>query len=173
MRQRSSKLTKCCQKALNSTLTRADNKRFLEQFRYMIVASQLLDSYTLGQQSRVAVHSSNAMPLVTPAVGAHNMAGAILSTIYAFFAIGLLNWTRPYGGIRFIRGRLVAASLVIVVTTILLIVHAKRQWLQKLRKQILQHTANYLLKSHDFDAIASSAFLLVQEVELVSRGYRV
>ncbi len=47
-----------------------------------------------------------------------------------------------------------------------------RQWLRYLRQQTLTEISEFVAKAHDFDTAAAGALTLVQEVELVSRGYR-
>jgi len=50
--------------------------------------------------------------------------------------------------------------------------YIRRRWLQYLRHQILMEISEFVGTAHDFDAAAAGALMLVQEVELVSRGYR-
>lgn len=50
--------------------------------------------------------------------------------------------------------------------------YVRRQWLQYVRQQALAETSEFVAKSQEFDAVATAALNLIQEVELVSRGYR-
>lgn len=50
--------------------------------------------------------------------------------------------------------------------------YMRRQWLQSLRQNSLTETSELIAISQDFDNAVAGALALVQEVELVSRGYR-
>lgn len=50
--------------------------------------------------------------------------------------------------------------------------YIRRQWLQYLRQQSLTDISEFVGTAHDFNTAAAGALTLVQEVELVSRGYR-
>ena len=47
----------------------------------------------------------------------------------------------------------------------------RRQWLQFLRVQAIEGASSLTTNAQDFDAAASAGITLIQEVELVSRGY--
>lgn len=50
--------------------------------------------------------------------------------------------------------------------------YMRRQWLQSLRQQSLIKSSEFIANSQDFDNAMAGSLALVQEVELVSRGYR-
>jgi CHASE3 domain sensor protein len=50
--------------------------------------------------------------------------------------------------------------------------YMRRQWLQYLRQQSLAEVSEFVTKAQEFDTVVAGALTLVQEVELVSRGYR-
>lgn len=64
----------------------------------------------------------------------------------------------------------------VIVLVILLAVlgyaYVRRQWLQYLRHQALKEASDLVPKSQALDVAISATITLVQEVELVSRGYR-
>jgi len=47
-----------------------------------------------------------------------------------------------------------------------------RQWLQYLMQQTISETIGFIGKAQEFDHVTSAALTLVQEVELVARGYK-
>jgi hypothetical protein len=161
------------QKAVNSRLGRADNARFLERFRYIIVASQLLNAHSyLGQAGHG--HSRDA-PVPSPGVpqlGALTPAGAIVTASCAFVLAWLVHWTRGGRNSSAGRGRLAVFLTVLVLLAIVLYAYMRRQWLQYLRQQSLSEISEFVAKAHEFDSAATGALSLVQEVELVSRGYK-
>lgn len=70
------------------------------------------------------------------------------------------------------RGRAIAALLLSVMVAIFLFAHARRTWLRSLRSKAVEFAALFVKNSQSFDVLASNAVTLIQEVELVSRGYR-
>lgn len=49
--------------------------------------------------------------------------------------------------------------------------YIKQQWLRYLREEAVSEVSTFVSRSQDFDSVSSAAAALVQEVELVSRGY--
>ena len=50
--------------------------------------------------------------------------------------------------------------------------YMRRQWLQYLRQESVEGASSLVTNLQAFEASTSSALALIQEVELVSRGYR-
>ncbi|KAH8815133.1 Mysoin-binding motif of peroxisomes-domain-containing protein [Xylogone sp. PMI_703] len=153
-----------CSKAVNSRLGRVENARFLEQFRYIIVASQLLSGTSyLG--------SSRDTPLPTPdapQVGAFTLAGAAVTATLGFSIAWLIHWTRG----RVAKGRMLILLGFLSVLALVSYAYVRRQWLQYLRQRALAETSEFVAKAQELDVVATAALNLIQEVELVSRGYR-
>jgi len=59
-----------------------------------------------------------------------------------------------------------------VVTATMVYAYARLRWLQYLRHQAVDCATLLVSSAQDFDASASATITLIQEVELVSRGYR-
>jgi len=154
-------------------LGRADNARFLERFRYIIVASQLLNTHSyLGQaghtQSRdAAVPASDA-----PHLGSSSLVGAALTASSAFALAWLVHWARGGGNSAAGKRRMAVFLAVVVVLAVISYAYVRRQWLRYLRQQTLAEASEFIAKTQEFDTVAAGALTLVQEVELVSRGYR-
>lgn len=79
------------------------------------------------------------------------------------YAEGLSHLTKKR--VLFTVGLLIAAA-------ILSHAYIRQQWLRYLREQAMAEITAFVAKSQDFDGASSAAVSLVQEVELVSRGYR-
>lgn len=160
----------CQQKALNSRLGRADNSRFLERFRYIIVASQLLNTHSyLGQTGQPT------RQLTLPVPDAPNVAltlrGTASTASIAFASAWMVNWVRggkQGNGL----GRVIVLLLAIGALAVVAYAYVRRQWLQYLRQQALSEISHFVGVAQQFDTAAAGALTLVQEVELVSRGYR-
>lgn len=161
------------QKALNSRLGRVDNAKFLERFRYIIVASQLLNSHSYLAQPGYGQSRDAAIPAPdAPQHGALTVAGISVTASIAFTLAWLVHWTR--GGVSSAagKGRMAVFLAVIVVLATVSYTYARRQWLQYLRQQTIAEISDFVHKSQEFDSAAAGSLTLVQEVELVSRGYR-
>jgi hypothetical protein len=167
--------TDCCltQRVVTSRLGSTDNAKFLERFRYIIVASQLLSSHSFpgpvgsGQSRDVPV-----LPPSTPQITAFTLAGAGVTASFAFALTWLVHWTR--GGANSIAraGRMAMSAALLAVFAVVSYAYMRRQWLQSLREQSLTESSELIANSQDFDNALAGALVLVQEVELVSRGYR-
>lgn len=59
-----------------------------------------------------------------------------------------------------------------VVMAVILYAYLRRQRLNNLRVQAVESASAITTSAQSFDAAASETFTLIQEVELVSRGYR-
>jgi hypothetical protein len=90
----------------------------------------------------------------------------------AFALAWLINWARGGGTSVAGKGRVVVVSVLLVVVAAILYAYVRRQWLQYLRQQTLSEASEFVAKAQEFDSAVAGALTLVQEVELVSRGYR-
>jgi hypothetical protein len=145
----------------------------LERFRYLIVASQLLNTHSyLGQavhgQSRDARYPSSDAPQLGP----FTFGGAALTASCAFALAWLVHWTRGGGSSAAGKGRIASFLAVVILLAMVSYAYARRQWLLYLRQQSLAEISEFIDRAQEFDAAVAGALTLVQEVELVSRGYR-
>jgi hypothetical protein len=60
----------------------------------------------------------------------------------------------------------------LICLSLILYAYMRRKWLHYLRQQTLSEISDFVLTAQQFDHVAANAMSLVQEVELVSRGYR-
>ncbi|KAF7557860.1 hypothetical protein G7046_g5945 [Stylonectria norvegica] len=154
--------------AVAASIDRADNAKFLEQFRYTIIASQLLSGHSgLGQyqlNANAAEYSSNNVESILSTEG-------IIASILAALAVTvILSWVVESG---ITRKRLIFLLVLCAVAVLLGQIYMKRQWLRYRREQSLSEITTLISNSHNFDSATGAALSLVQEVELVSRGYRI
>jgi hypothetical protein len=161
------------QKALNSRLGRADNTNFLEQFRYIIVASQLLSEHPYhGQGGNPGLDNQFTSVPTAPHLGGFTLTGAVVTAFVAFGLVWTIHWIRRAGSRGSASGRTAVAIAIFAALATLGYAYIRRQWLQYLRQQTLVETSNFVAKAQGLDAAISAAITLIQEVELVSRGYR-
>ena len=62
--------------------------------------------------------------------------------------------------------------LVLAAVATAVYTYMRRQWLQYLRQEAVEGASALVTNLQAFEASTSSALALIQEVELVSRGYR-
>ncbi|PYH96382.1 proliferating cell nuclear antigen [Aspergillus ellipticus CBS 707.79] len=168
------RLYEACTSALNARIARSDNERFLEQFGYVIVASQLLNEHSAPSYTSAADVMSTALPADLPSISTtFGLQGAVVTASTSFSIAWLLHWSRSrasYG----LNPRKVGVLLVLVpVIGVLFYAFAKRQWLKYLRHQAVDAAVTFIGNAQGFDSAASASVVFIQEVELVSRGYRI
>lgn len=158
------------QKAVNSRLGRADNERFLEHFRYLVVASQLLGEPSSIRTTTFPSHANGGGPGPEFKVTTISPTGAVLTAATAFTLVYLIHWSRRRSG--FSKARFVVVFVVFAVVATASYAYIRRQWLHTLRQQAVENASALVTNLQAFEASTSSALALIQEVELVSRGYR-
>lgn len=152
-----------------ASIDRADNAKFLEQFRYTIIASQLLSGHSgLGQYQLSA--DVGVAPVNDEDQSIVSTEGIIASVLAALAVAVILSWVVENG---VTRKRLVFLVLLGAASILLGQVHMRRQWLRYRRSQSLSEITKFIENSHSHDSASGAALSLIQEVELVSRGYRI
>ncbi|KAF2009852.1 hypothetical protein BU24DRAFT_65584 [Aaosphaeria arxii CBS 175.79] len=161
-----------CSRAVNSRIGRADNQRFLEHFRYLLVASQLLaEQGGLRAPSLPSFASDNRIAPQEFKVATTSVTGAGLTAATSFCLVWLVHWSRNRST-GFSVGRFLAVLAVFAAVATSCYAYIRRQWLQHLRQQAVEAASTLVTNLQAFEASTSSSLALIQEVELVSRGYR-
>lgn len=160
----------CPQKAVASTIDRADNTKFLEQFRYTIVASQLLNGQSILGQQHLLHHQSDGPPVAH--MNNPTTTGLILTASGAVIVAWLVSWVYSGGYAHLTKKRVLVTVALLVIAAIFSRAYIKHQWLRYLQEQAVTEVSTLVSRSQDFDSASSAAAALIQEVELVSRGYR-
>ncbi len=137
------------------------------------MASQLLNPHSYlgqavhGQARDVTLPAPNA-----PQVGTITIVGVAVTASIAFAFAWLIHWTRGNGISAAGKGRMIVFIVIIIVLAIISYAYMRRQWLQYLRQQSLAELSSFVTTAQRLDSAIAGALTLVQEVELVSRGYR-
>ncbi|KIW07704.1 hypothetical protein, variant [Verruconis gallopava] len=164
-----------CSRAVNSRLGRADNARFLEHFRYILVASQLLSEnqgFVPPKPMQTSADGTNE-PLNEYKATATSVTGAFLTATTSFAVVWLIHWARAGRARGFSTGRALIVLSVLIAAAMVLYAWARRRWLQNLRQNAVNSASVLVTNLQAFEASTSAALILVQEVELVSKGYRI
>ena len=107
-----------------------------------------------------------------PQPGAFSLTGAAITASLAFALAWLIHWTRDGADSAVGKARMAVFLVLIIALAVISYTYMRRQWLQYLRQQSLAEIINFVTKAQDLDSAVVGALNLVQEVELVSRGYR-
>ena len=164
-------LVNVLQKAVVTRIDRADNAKFIEQFRYTIVASQLLSGHSiLGHStSHERVEGPNGG---TSDRGIPTTVGLMATALAAITVAWMVNWVYSGGYSHLTKKRVVFTVVLLAAVAFLGHAYVRQQWLRYLREQALSEVSTFVSRSQDLDSVSSAAMSLIQEVELVSRGYR-
>lgn len=159
------------QAAVVASIDRADSAKFLEQFRYTIIASQLLSGHAIVSYWPLAPSPAGATTENIPQSLLANE-GVIASILGALAVAAILSWASGSASSYVTRKRMVFLLVLVAALAFLGQVYMRRQWLRYRREQSLSEITAFVSNSHDFDSATEATLSLVQEVELVSRGYR-
>jgi hypothetical protein len=110
--------------------------------------------------------------VVAPHLGRFTLTGAAITAAVAFGIVWIIHWVHRARSRGSASGRIVVAVTIFVVLTTSVYAYVRRQWLQYLRQQTLVETSSFVAKAQGLDTAISATVTLIQEVELVSRGYR-
>ena len=161
------------QSAIKSRLGLAKNTSFLEQFRYTIVASQLLNEHSkLGTYRRSGFPSRTGNDAIGPGNAKFSLLGVSLTGVAAFILAWGLNRLRRVEVTQLNSRKSAFFSTVSIAVAAGFYFYVLRQYLNYVRGQAIQNASSLVASAQSFNAAASSALALIQEVELVSRGYR-
>ena len=164
-----------CSSALHSRLGWTGNTNFLEQFRYTIVASQLLNEHSNSKS-----YKRQSFPPPTRDGSSRwdkeqsfvpSWQGLSLTVATAFALAWSISWFHNRGFARYSTTTVVLFFLVFSVILTILYYYFRRQWLHYLRVTAVESASLLITSAQDFDAAVSAGITLIQEVELVSRGY--
>lgn len=158
--------------AVASKLDQADNSRFIEQFRYTIVASQLLSGHSiLGQHASM----QSSMMMQGPGSQDPNIpseTGLLFTAVGALSVAWFISWLYGGGIANLTKKRVVVFIVIFAGAGLASQAYIRQQWLRYVRGQTLVEISTFVSKAQDFDSASNAAVALIQEVELVSRGYR-
>jgi vezatin len=145
----------------------------LEQFGYVIVASRLLDENNApSYHSAAGVLTSAPIAEQAPFSTTFGLKGAAVTATTSFSIAWLIHWSRSPNGSGFCPYRIVALLVLLPAVGAIFYAFAKRQWLKYVRYQAIEAAAAFIGNAQGFDSAASASLVFIQEVELVSRGYR-
>jgi hypothetical protein len=165
--------------AVNPRLKEQENSKFLERFRYIFISSQLLEPHSSVTmltadelRSRLTDRKHNILfgdegPWNTLKMHSKYWVGGggciVVITV-------LLNWQAKKSN----QSTKDAAAGVVIVLCVMLFwfAHSRRRTLRMIRSKSIAHASHFVDRCQAFDGTISRCLLLIQEIELLSLGYR-
>lgn len=166
-----------CSTAVHSRLGWTENALFLERFRYIIVASQLLSEHsnpkTYRRQTFPAPAGDGSPQWRKDRNFVPSRLGLSLTGATAFALAWAVRWLQSRAVVPQNPSQICLFAAAVFAITLALYYYLRRQWLHYLRIQAIDSASSLTINAQDFDAAASAGITLIQEVELVSRGYNI
>ncbi|EXJ61198.1 uncharacterized protein A1O5_11990 [Cladophialophora psammophila CBS 110553] len=153
-----------------ASVTDVANEQFLERFRYVIVASQLLADDPKPRR-QLLQHDQPFAPHTLSFKGACITAGISFSVAWSLHLL-----QRGYRTSRShcsTWSEICIYSLLFIGGYLVLLYFARRQYLEFVRQSAGSTLGKVVSNSHNYDSIAAEALRFIQEVEVVSRGYEI
>ena len=161
-------------RAINSRIGRSENEHFIEHFRYILIASQLVNENQDHGNQRPSSLSVRSPGHTGPATDSHgyplDFRGLSLTAGVAFLFVWLTRWAYCN---QHSKTRVLAVFLSFAVVAVLTYVYVRRQWLKYVRHLAVESASGITTNLQALELSSGAAMSLIQEVELVSRGYRI
>jgi Mysoin-binding motif of peroxisomes len=165
------------QSTIKTGITKGEHARFLEQFRYLIIASQLL-----VEQSRPVRRKTNrALPEVDHVFQSQQRSdsdvltihGVLATAVSSFLIAWAFHWVRSSTthSARTLSTEILAVLVLIVALVVGFRSYTWRNRSQRLRRNVIDAVSSLVAQSHTLDGLTSTALTLIQEIEVVARGY--
>ena len=141
-----------------------------------MIASQLLNDVRSPTVSNRRANISPAIDHNVQLIGEHsvpfNLFGLFLTAVISFALVWSMKVLRTSVWASSSWRKIGLAVLVAPVALLVLYVYLRQQRLQNMRMQAVSSASSYAESAHSFDAVALAAVTLIQEVEVLSRGYK-
>ena len=146
---------------------------FLDQFRYIIIGSQLLNGHANAQGYNPRLHLQNASAKTPQELEkpSHTISGLFWTVGIAFGIAWLIHTSRGLLGRQISWFASFATTSAALLAALVLV--GKRQIVGYVRRRTLEAIGEFVDHAQVWDGASAATLSLVQEVELVSRGYRI
>ena len=148
-------------------IAKKDDHAFIEQFRYQIIASQLLESQS--RPHRLQIQPTN----VNPEKDEKSVAGAVYTAALSFAIVAPIRKLRTKSQDNTSWWKTTLTILVIVAACATIAVFFRRRHQSRKRQRTTRAVTEVLQKCQSFDNAFGAGLRHVQEVEVISRGYAI
>jgi hypothetical protein len=158
-------------------MTKGEHERFLEQFRYLIIASQLLVEQsrpTRGKMNKSFLEAGNVSSSQhSTDLNTLTLHGVLVTAISSFMVAWTFHWLRSSTTDS---GRTLTTKILVVLMLVCALVlgfysYTWRYRSQQLRRNVIDAVSSLIAESHTLDGLTTTAVTLIQEIEVVARGY--
>jgi Mysoin-binding motif of peroxisomes len=161
---------------IETGLSRTEDESFVDHFRYLIIASQLLSEQSRPGSFDPLLHTpgANTRP-ADVSVGATSLEGSIVAVAISFALVWVIHWSTHVRSSSltssWVRGCL--AILFVAFGLVLVYVYSLRNASRRTHRSTTNAVSSFVDHAHTFDGVTSTSLKLVQEVEIVARGYEI
>ena len=171
----SSLLIVCFQIDIRTRFGGIQTTLFLEQFRYIIVASQLLSEHSAPviykHKAVLESRDDGATAWDDYQAFVATPTGLITTAITAFAFAYTIRWLRSKVFLERTTSEIAFLFSSLAILAAALLYPCGRYWLHQIQTQAIEQASLLTAKMRDLDSVVSAGMALIQEVELVSRGY--
>lgn len=170
------KIFRSMQCTIDTGLSRTEDESFVDHFRYLIIASQLLSEQSRPGSFESLAHTglANARPSDV-SVATTSVEGAIVAVAISFAVVWIIHWSTHVRSSSltssWVRGGL--AILFVAIGLALLYIYSLRNASRRTHRSTTNAISGFVDHAHTFDGVTSTSLKLVQEVEIVARGYEI
>jgi hypothetical protein len=155
-------------------LSRTEDERFLEHFRYLIIASQLLSEQSRPGSFNPLAHMRSPEVLPNDVLASTtSLEGAIVAVAISFAVVWVIHWSTHIRSSSltssWVRGCL--AVLFVAFGLVLVYIYSLRNISRRTHRSTTNAISSFVDHAHTFDGVTSTSLKLIQEVEIVARGY--
>lgn len=137
------------------------------------MASGLLNEQPIPNKASNIVSSPNSMaPMEQFKAVQSDVNGVLLTGAAAFIIVWLIDWARRGRNDGYQTGRVSVVTTAFTAIALVTYAYVRRQWLKYLRRQAVDAASALVTNLQAFHASMTSSLSFIQEVELISRGYR-
>ena len=159
---------------IDTGLSRTEDERFVEHFRYLIIASQLLSEQSVPGSFDLLAHMSSASAQLANSLGTTtSLEGATLAVAISFIVVWVIHWSTRIRSSSFasLWVRRCFAVLSMTFGLGLIYIYSLRNASRRTHRSTTNATSGFVDHAHTFDGVTSTSLKLIQEVEIVARGY--
>lgn len=157
---------------------KSEHNHFLDQFRFILVGSQLLTERGKSTHHRKESDQRDphaATPLTTDPQLPFSLEGALTAALIPFvivWALSYLGWQIFSKNFVWRDGAdLLVPVLALAAVSSYLYAYASRKLRETICRSALVEASRMINAAQSFDSISSAAITLVSELEVISRGY--
>ena len=165
-----------CSSAIKTGITRGENNRFLDQLRYLIIASQLLVEQSRPTRRKATPSWPGDEPRQSNAeIVTFSVNGVVLTAASSFVIAWALSETRASTSHSLFLQCLSSGLILLLLAGLLLVLrsYAWRHRSKRIRQEVVNDVSALIAEAQSFDDAVAAGVTFVQEIEVVARGYEI